>query len=74
MERAVLNRLQHLTTDFPPTIFAYQKGAGTGNNIITLLSLLDGKDSIVVFLDLEKAFELANKEAILSLLAEKGLR
>ncbi|XP_063590245.1 uncharacterized protein LOC134767129 [Penaeus indicus] len=74
MERAVLNRLQHLITVFPPTIFAYQKGAGTGDNIVTLLSLLDGKDSIVVFLDLEKAFELANKEAILSSLAEKGLR
>ncbi|XP_063615273.1 uncharacterized protein LOC134788316 [Penaeus indicus] len=65
---------QSLQSVFPPTIFAYQKGAGTGDNNATLLSLLDGKDSIVVFLDLEKTFDLANKEAILSLLAEKGLR
>lgn len=74
MERAVLNRLQHIIPKFPSHIYAYQKGAGTGDNIITLLSLLDGKDSIVVFLDLEKAFELANKDAILSSLAEKGLK
>jgi len=73
MERAVLNRLQHIIPKFPPHIYAYQKGAGTGD-IITLLSLLDGKDSIVVFLDLKKAFELANKDAILSSLAEKGLK
>ncbi|XP_027224934.2 uncharacterized protein [Penaeus vannamei] len=74
MERAILNRLQHIIPQFPLHIYAYQKGAGTGDNIITLLSLLDGKDSIVVFLDLEKAFELANKDAILSSLAEKGLK
>lgn len=50
---------------FPSSIFAYKKGAGTGDNIITLNSL-DGHGSSVVFLALEKAFELANKDAILA--------
>lgn len=46
---------------------------GTSENLTYIHSAIDGKDSIIVFLDLEKAFELANKEAIFSLLARRGV-
>ncbi|XP_069992289.1 uncharacterized protein [Penaeus vannamei] len=74
MERAVLHRLQYIIPSLHPHIFAYEKGTGTADNIATLLSLTDGNDSVIVFLDLEKAFELANHDAILHALAEKGVK
>jgi len=74
MERAVLHRLQHIIPSLHPHILAYEKGTGTADNIATLLSLTDGNDSVIVFLDLEKAFELANHDAILHALAEKGVK
>lgn len=45
----------------------------TYNNLTYIHNAIDGKDSIIVFLDLEKAFELDNKEAITSLLAQRGV-
>lgn len=72
MERAVLHRLQHIPS-FHHHIFAYEKGAGTGDNIAILLFLPIGNDSVVVFLDLETAFELANHDVILHILADNGV-
>lgn len=34
---------------------------------------LDGKDGIIIFLDLEKAFELAQREVIISNLISRGI-
>ncbi|ROT82187.1 hypothetical protein C7M84_024641 [Penaeus vannamei] len=56
-----------------PSIHIFLEGTGTAH-ITTLLSLTDGNDSVIVFLDLEKAFELANRDAILHILAEKGVK
>ncbi|XP_037781109.1 uncharacterized protein LOC119577606 [Penaeus monodon] len=65
MERAILAymipRPHHHT-------FVFCKGMGTSENLTYIHNAIDGKDSIIV-LDLEKAFELANKEATPSLLA-----
>ena len=41
---------------------------------MTLLGALRSCSSLDVFLDLEKAFEMANPSAILEALAEKGVR
>ncbi|XP_047478493.1 uncharacterized protein LOC125031653 [Penaeus chinensis] len=66
MEKAILRRLRFLTPRRHKHSFAYCKGFGTRDNPATVYSLTDGKDSIIVFIDLEKAFELANREAISS--------
>lgn len=63
----------NISPSFHPHIFAYEKGAGTGDNIAILLFLPIGNDSVVVFLDLETAFELANHDVILHILADNGV-
>lgn len=73
MERAILARLTHLIPRPHQHSFAFCKGMGTAENLSYIHSVIDGNDSIIVFLDLEKAFELANAEAILSLLAKRGV-
>lgn len=61
----MLHFLQHIIPLIHPHIFAYETGTGTAD-ITTLLSLTDGSDSAIVFLDLEKA--------TLNILAEKGVK
>ncbi|ROT74181.1 hypothetical protein C7M84_007333 [Penaeus vannamei] len=73
MERAVLTRLQHCAPRRHHHIFAYSKGLGTKDNLAAIHSTIDGKDSIAVFLDLGKAFELAQRSVIISHLATKGI-
>jgi len=73
MERAILRRLRFLIPRPHKHSYAYCKGFGTRDNLATIHSLIDGKDSIIVYLDLEKAFELANREAIISTLASRGI-
>lgn len=53
MEIAVLYKLQHILP-----VFSHTKKVQAWDNIITLLLLTDEQDSKVVFIDLEKAFEL----------------
>ena len=72
-ERAVLRRLQYQLGPPHPCAFAYTRKTGATENIATILSLTEGKSAIIVFLDIEKAFELANAEAVLSSLAGKGV-
>ena len=72
-EKAVLKRLQFQLGPLHPNIFAYRRKTGTAENISTILSLTDNTSAIVVFLDLEKAFELASADAILLSLARKGV-
>ncbi|XP_050739898.1 uncharacterized protein LOC127009964 [Eriocheir sinensis] len=55
-------------------LFAFRQGRGTRDCVSTLLSTILDRTAVVVFLDLEKAFELASAPAILSILAEKGVR
>ena len=72
-ERAVLQRLLHVLGPPHPRTFAYTRKTGTTENIASIIGLTDNTPAIVVFLDLEKAFELANAEAILFSLARKGV-
>ena len=73
-ERMALNRLKWKVGSPHPHIFAYTENTGTGNNIAEILSTVDNKPALVVFLDLEKAFELANPLAITTTLAKKGVK
>lgn len=72
MEKAVLNRFRFLIPHHQYT-FAYCKGIGTRDNLAAIHNLADGKDAVIVFIDLEKAFELANREAVISILAKRGV-
>ncbi len=38
-----------------------------------MLTTITGKRAVVIFLDIEKAFELANRGAILTMLVHKGV-
>ena len=51
----------------PPTV-------GNSDSVMTLLNLIDNCPAVAVFLDLEKAFELASADAILTALVRKGIR
>lgn len=74
MERMVLNRLKWACGELHPSVFAYRKGSGTSECLATFLSHVGGNRSIAVFIDLEKAFELADATVILSLLVNKGVK
>jgi len=73
MERAVLARLLFHIPHPHQHIYAYTRGLSTKDNLATVYSLTDGVDSIITFLDIEKAFELANSKAIIHILAAPQL-
>lgn len=72
-ERMALHRLQWRTADLHPSLFAYLPQRGATDCVVTLLTHMRRGRGIAVFLDLEKAFELASPLAILSALARKGI-
>ncbi|XP_050709221.1 uncharacterized protein LOC126994012 [Eriocheir sinensis] len=73
-ERMVLSRLQWRVGNLHPHVFGYTRRVSTADSIITLLTQANHRPTLVVFLDLEKAFELASPDAILIALVEKGVR
>jgi len=74
LERIILNRMLYKLPDLHHNLFAFKKNTGTSDNIATLRSMLDQGKATLVFLDLEKAFELADPIIISSLLAGKGVK
>ena len=73
-ELMVLPRLQWQIGQLHHNIFGFVQGKSTTDCIMTFLALIDNRESIAVYLDLEKAFELANPAAILEALVNKGVR
>ena len=73
-EKMVLNRLKHQLGPLHARLYAFQEKVGTTECIADFLSCINGKPAVVVFIDLEKAFELANPAAILASLAAKGIK
>ena len=73
-EAMVLPRLQWQIGPLHPYVFGFVRGSSTADCIMTFLALVDNSQSIAVFLDLEKAFELACPAAILDALVKKGVR
>ena len=62
------------TIHFLIRLFAFQSHRNTTTCLMILLGTLQSRSSLVVFLDLEKAFVVANPSAILEALAEKVVR
>lgn len=73
MERMVLNRLLWKLGPWHPHLFGFVKRTGTTTAIASLLSSVKDRKAVLVFMDLEKAFELANPQAILASLSERGI-
>ena len=73
-ERMVLSRLQWRVWPLHPHELGFTRGSSTADSIITLLMRANHRSTLAVFLDLEKAFELASPHAILTILAGKGVR
>lgn len=72
-ERMVLQRLQWQLPPPHKHSFAYTNGRGTAECISSFLTAHNNCAGLAVFIDLEKAFELACPEAILATLAGKGV-
>ena len=73
MERMVLRRLLWRLGALPENVHGFTKGKSTAHSIASLLTYLQQGSAVVVFLDLEKAFEIASPVSILTALAEKGI-
>ncbi|KAK8401048.1 hypothetical protein O3P69_002672 [Scylla paramamosain] len=59
--------------EFHPSLFTFQSRRSTTNCLLTLLGALCSRFGLVVFIELEKACELANPLAIFEVLARKGV-
>lgn len=73
MERMVKARLEWKLGHLHHNIYGFSSGRGTLECITELLSHIRDKKTYIVFLDIEKAFELANPLAILNILVKKGV-
>ena len=75
MERMVLNRMLDQIGPLHPHVFGFQKGVGTVDNILTTLAKASSTSACtIIFIDLEKAFELISKDVIVDLLIKKGVK
>ena len=72
MERMIRKRIEYRIGPLSTDLYAYQKHRGTQDALAKINHLLSKKNAIVVNLDLEKAFELCNKDVILESLAKKA--
>ncbi|XP_076069753.1 uncharacterized protein LOC143041629 [Oratosquilla oratoria] len=69
----VLACLQWRVGPLHPHVYGNTRGRSTADSILTLLNQVNHRLDIIVFLDLEKAFELASPRAILAALVSKGV-
>ena len=72
MERIILNRLIWKLGSLHININGFCKGKGTGHCVINLLS--NDEKKIAIFIDLEKAFELASPTVIVDILINRGVK
>ncbi|XP_076065004.1 uncharacterized protein LOC143039038 [Oratosquilla oratoria] len=70
----VLTRLQWRLGPQHPHGFGFSRGVGTSDSIMALLNHVNNRTAVAVFLDLERAFELACPLAILAALVNKGIQ
>ena len=73
-ERMVLKRLIYKTGPLHPQLYAYREGVGTTECITDVLNCINNGKATAVFIDFEKAFELANAAAILHSLTRKNVK
>ncbi|XP_068205410.1 uncharacterized protein [Palaemon carinicauda] len=68
-ERMVLNRPKWKVGNLHQRLYAFREGVGTHECITDLMATINEEQALVIFLDLEKAFELASN-SLLSCLQE----
>ncbi len=73
MERMVKPRLKHSLGPRKKYCFGFTEKVSTTDSLAHLTAVVTKYKSPVLFLDLEKAFELANKTVILDLLQKRGV-
>ena len=75
-EIIMLRRLRHVAQPLNKSAFGFKKQSGTDDALANILSDIGpgSKPAVIVFLDLEKAFELANPSAILNSLANRNVK
>lgn len=73
-EKMVFARLQWMVGPPHRYIYAYTQNVGRRDFLAKLMVKLTNRKVVVIFMDLEKTFELANDPAILSSLAHEGSR
>ena len=81
MEVMVLRRINWASRPFHPHLLGFRRGVGTEDAIATVISQISRvkksksrAKATAVFLDLEKAFELANRDAIIDAMVDSGLK
>ena len=74
VEKMVLARAKWKVGELHTNLYTYIEGKSTTQYIADILATVKNKKATVLFLDLEKAFELANPAAILESLVEKGAK
>ena len=70
-EKMVLKLLKWNIGPLNLHLYAYTEGMGTTECITNILSTVNSKPAIIVFLDMEKAFEQANPAAIITSLVKR---
>ena len=72
----MLRRLRHFAKPLNKSAFGFKKQSGTDDALANILSDIGpgSHSSAIVFLDLEKSFELANPAAILNNLANRNVK
>ena len=74
LERILLNRLMYrLQTRLSPRLFGFLPQRSTHHCLVDLYSRLS-RDSVVAFIDLKSAFDVANREIILDQLVDFGVK
>lgn len=73
-ETMVLNRLKWMLGEPHRNIYGSANGKSALHSIVSLLAMVNNHLAIIVFLDLDKAFELASPNAIANALAARGVR
>ncbi|XP_069167114.1 uncharacterized protein [Procambarus clarkii] len=72
-ERMALKRIKWKANPLHQNMFACKNGVGTTECLTSLLDQINDKPGILIFLDLEKAFELANAPATLCCLGDREI-
>lgn len=78
METMVRARLEWSTPPRHPHLFGYRARRSTTDAITTVINKITtaarNKRSAALFLDIEKAYEMANRSAILDIMAKEGIK
>jgi len=77
MERVILPRWNYVLGRPPPSVFGYNPEVGTREALCALMSQLDAIEpgpKLVIFLDLNKAFEYIDRLSTLDILIDRGMK